>query len=48
MPPFQPNATVPVPAPTLPSATGPAGALVERRDARRSGVIGRAADVVEH
>ena len=27
MPPFQPNATVPVPAPTAPSSTGPAFAL---------------------
>ena len=48
IPPFQPNATVPVPAPTLPSATGPSDADVERRahllrrDRPRANVVERA------
>ncbi len=46
MPPFQPNATVPVPAPTAPSSTAPS----LRAGDRRGDVLARdvqAADVVQ-
>ena len=46
MPPFQPKQTVPVPAPTLPSATGPSRRAADGREH----VVARhvaAADVVQ-
>ena len=46
MPPFQPNATVPVPAPTAPSSTAPALALVIAAMHMVAGHV-QPADVVE-